>query len=368
LWYISVVHSYRSFNMANKTPTLSSIFRAFSNPQEDIVNLNQFPLDAYLPASPPVAGVASQARLPSGPVPPDPVALTSQAPTPRGINAAWVCIRVIFMLVVNAWIYYHIAIDFAGFTCFSTFSPTTLRPPICDSISSLLHYSSQSTYSYIDGRHMHVRQLSGFVQRDFALRGAGAIVLPELTSTTYRPAEQRLAVGGQITLPTIVLDEQVSIGDCWEFRGSSGHIGITLSEYVNFTSMSIHYVHPSRVSSKMIQKAPRSLTLWALVDPLQLSSKDVRPDETRRPIEFLTSRDLPPAINPSHIFVQVLKAEYVIDGSNPVQVFAPSVSASTWVPYVHSIASAMVVVEINSNWGSNTTCLHHIGLHGVSPF
>lgn len=99
--------------------------------------------------------------------------------------------------------------------------------------------------------------------RNFTHFGDGARVLAELTSLTQGTKDNRWLQGSPIVggleyknPPYVVSDDHMSIGSCWEIEGSSGVLGILLSEPIHISSMGINAIHPDLVSFASGAKTP----------------------------------------------------------------------------------------------------------------
>lgn len=86
---------------------------------------------------------------------------------------------------------------------------------------------------------------------DFALLGAGASILSQYTTDTYRPQEvpplqwdvyNSLGIETGVGRPEEILSHRMDVGRCWAMAGSSGTIGIRLFGDVNISAISIAHV------------------------------------------------------------------------------------------------------------------------------
>lgn len=192
-------------------------------------------------------------------------------------------------------------------------------------------------------------------QRNFALRGGGAAINATITSPTYqlpvRTIQSRFLQwfrgydlqDTHINLPIVVLEDIVEVGECWEFGGGYGTIGIHLSERIRVSSFSLNYVHPSKISNTSMARAPRNVTLWGNIDEA---------GEVASSLESRTFDHRP--------FIPLIHAKYDVSGESLLQNFPLTNGSIGKIPY------RTVMLEINSNWGANTTCLYYIGVHGVN--
>lgn len=200
--------------------------------------------------------------------------------------------------------------------------------------------------------------------RNFAHFGDGARVLPELTSLTHGTKDndwlsREPSTHGLFsrTPPYIVSDEVMRVGDCWEFDGSRGILGILLSEPTSIASIRLDNIHPDLVSSASAAKAPRSLRLWGLVEPNMV----LPPDSTARPaVQFSVksafgSRSL---IKSNDRFVLLLDVDY-----DPRTNLTPQVFSLAHDHWSLDFKFRAVLLEVLENWGGKNTCLYHFTVH-----
>jgi hypothetical protein len=94
------------------------------------------------------------------------------------------------------------------------------------------------------------------LRRNFALLAGGAAIISEYTSPTF-PLPRRSwkttllariraidVVNANIKLPTVVLGSTLSLGECWEFKGNTGHIGIHLTVPVKISDIIVDHINP----------------------------------------------------------------------------------------------------------------------------
>ncbi|KAF8870019.1 hypothetical protein BD779DRAFT_1681501 [Infundibulicybe gibba] len=114
-------------------------------------------------------------------------------------------------------------------------------------------------------------------RRNFALRVSGTDVIPELTSPTHLLPAHTLKTRflqwfrghdffhDHVNLPVVVLKADVSVGQCWEFLGSRGSIGLLLPDGIDIKDFSINHVSPPLISAQSAARSPRTMTLWGLL-------------------------------------------------------------------------------------------------------
>ncbi|KAJ3899522.1 SUN domain-containing protein, partial [Lentinula edodes] len=122
-------------------------------------------------------------------------------------------------------------------------------------------------------------------------------------------------------------------GYCWAFLGPRGHIAFALSEPIVVTDFTIFYANPDELTTKELQQAPKIIQLWALSAP-------------KSPQDVVQQKLL--LANVSFTLQQGTKQTFSVE--------SPTESLTT-----------VVVIEVLDNWGSETTCLYRIAIHGQIP-
>ncbi|EIW83739.1 hypothetical protein CONPUDRAFT_70697 [Coniophora puteana RWD-64-598 SS2] len=212
-------------------------------------------------------------------------------------------------------------------------------------------------------------------RRDYALFGGGARVIKTLTTDTHlKPPESILgSISGwwkgyndawrHIKPTSVILEPDISVGECWSLSGSSGHVGIYLQERIVVTNITIDHAPPDLLSTQQQQSAPRSIKIWALLDPSYVEEMvadagsgslcwHIGELEFCRSTHFLTDTPSKP-YHKNDVFVALTRFTYQKDAPSHVQTFA--VPDELLVP---KFATQIVVVELLTNWGSDTTCLY----------
>jgi hypothetical protein len=150
--------------------------------------------------------------------------------------------------------------------------------------------------------------------------------------------------------PALVLNEKLGVGDCWEFSGSRGHLGLSLSQNTTVSAFSLDYPHPDSALATSIGKAPRTVVFWALF-PSATPSKD-----PSRPIShFLHATSLPPNTHMTDRFFALYNGTF-----NPT--LLPTRQYFPLTPPI-GVMAQIIVVEVLSNWGSSSTCVYYVGIH-----
>ncbi|KAH9928117.1 uncharacterized protein B0H18DRAFT_875173 [Fomitopsis serialis] len=194
--------------------------------------------------------------------------------------------------------------------------------------------------------------------RDFASYAAGARPINELTSLTYDTrgiAEilfaSTFASGERRPSPSTVLKRNLLPGSCWPMVGSSGYIGIRLSDPVRIRNVTIDHL-PSSLDRES-RTAPRSVLVWAIL-PVSASVKTNAATQVKRTFP------IPSAIPTGFEAVPIAELEYDVLKPQHIQTF-PVDDA------VHSLKIEEVVFQVLTNWGSpDSTCLYRVRVHGES--
>ncbi|KAF9039792.1 hypothetical protein BJ165DRAFT_1530816 [Panaeolus papilionaceus] len=240
--------------------------------------------------------------------------------------------------------------------------------------STLLHSLSQrvDTISAQLGTVHSILGLDLDPNPDFSLSGHGARILPQFTTQVANSSSLGIINSDfqdhgaeHVRLPIVVLEDINVIGDCWEFDGHRGTVGIKLSEPATITALTVSHIPFNRLSPTSRRRIPKSLVLWGLLRDhdvaRQLCYQDnsycrLVKDMTRTP-----SAVLPLNLQATDTFVPLINLEFTPSVNKERQSFsAPLPLVALQAVY------DVVLVEILSNWGGNTTCLYHLGVNGLS--
>lgn len=208
-------------------------------------------------------------------------------------------------------------------------------------------------------------------QNNFASREKGAFIISEFTSQTYRLppptilAHVTLALTGYVThypsvmRPSTLLDEHVVDGECWEFSGVDGRVGVQLSEKISVSHISLNYIHTEQLSPYTASKAPQDISIWGLIqDPVVLQVIPAEIPMCKANYFLQKGGRLPWFINSSSHFIRLAKFRYDAF-STPWQQF----SIHSSLAQVSDIQTIIAAFETNK--GASTTCVYTIGVHGV---
>lgn len=187
--------------------------------------------------------------------------------------------------------------------------------------------------------------------RDFALAADGGEVVFGLTSASKRGLKRTDG-------PHQVLNEDMRVGSCWRIPDAVGQVGISIPVTILPTNLTIDHI-PKEIASD-IGQAPREMVLWGVMDG---SANAERYDEhfaALWPVARVHQRSTPP-LTMGQRFIPVAKIKYNIHGTLPFQTFPvhQEVLAS-------GLDFGVFVLEVLNNWGSDSTCLYRVRLHGTA--
>ncbi|KAG1859439.1 hypothetical protein C8R48DRAFT_605602 [Suillus tomentosus] len=214
-------------------------------------------------------------------------------------------------------------------------------------------------------------------QRDFALRGAGAEIIEQLTSSTHQlPAKtvrswfSEALLGwdlsySSINPPTVVIDGDLSIGNCWSFLGSTGSLAMRFSEKIYIANITIYHVASNLIAKMDVQKAPRQIILWGILDSPEHVESAVRHNNAST---FLCRASClavgtqhncrvahPPLFRLANIMYDLHSREHIQYSE---------VDSAIYADHDH-LSFQQILLEIQDNWGADSTCIYGVSIHGV---
>lgn len=189
--------------------------------------------------------------------------------------------------------------------------------------------------------------------RDYALEADGGGIYCALTTRCHLWSNWP---GISNTPSAIIKDEQVH--RCYAMP-PSGQIALILSEPILPSSLTLGHVPAYQNPDPAC--APRSVVLWGLVDG-RANKQRYNALPRTYPLSVLLpdgSRRSSPALSGSYLFMPLAVFDYDVNLPASLQNF----------PVFHELRSTnlsfgVVVLEVLSNWGSQTTCLYQVRIHG----
>jgi hypothetical protein len=180
---------------------------------------------------------------------------------------------------------------------------------------------------------------------DFALRAAGAHVVPALTSPAYTPKGQLLPTGllhrvgldGGVGPAEEALSHDTSIGSCFAFAGSAGALTVRLATPVVPARFTLEHVSKALCVNNCTS-APRKFRVWGRQrSPEQVAAGAAAAEGAR---------------------VLLGEFEYDLHGDSAVQSFEA-------VPLAGDAFTPLVTLDVLSNYGNDDfTCVYRFRVHG----
>ncbi|RPD58126.1 hypothetical protein L226DRAFT_467353 [Lentinus tigrinus ALCF2SS1-7] len=181
--------------------------------------------------------------------------------------------------------------------------------------------------------------------RDFAFAADGARIVPALTSVD--------ASAQKVNAPDVILRDNLAGGRCFSL-GTSGQVGVAIPALIYPSHLTIEHI-PKCVAED-IGKAPRSIRWWGAVDGKH------NQERYKWYLTTVAGRSASPTAPPlthGYTFVHLGDFEYDVHGGEYVQTFA-----MRELVHVSDMYFGVFVVEVLDNWGSSSTCLYRLRIHG----
>ncbi|RPD55936.1 hypothetical protein L227DRAFT_509208 [Lentinus tigrinus ALCF2SS1-6] len=230
------------------------------------------------------------------------------------------------------------ALDTYRLQGFLSFSHTDKSPPSSDDLSALLKESVDRAVQQALQRRVHG-------MRDFAFAADGARIVPALTSVDASPQKANP--------PDVVLRDNLAGGRCFSF-GTHGQVGVTIPELIYPTHLTLEHI-PKCVAED-IGQAPRSIRWWGAVDG---KHNQERYKEYVATTAGQSASPTAPSLTHGYTFIHLGDFEYDVHGGEHVQTFA-----MRDLVHVSDMYFGVFVVEVLDNWGSSSTCLYRLRIHG----
>jgi hypothetical protein len=178
--------------------------------------------------------------------------------------------------------------------------------------------------------------------RDFASLNAGGMVSPRLTTSPI-----------DLVPPSAVLNDTSEA--CWSFHGNSGTFGVAF-DTPNVMPSHVVIDHWPSNSTISLSRAPRQLMVWGLVD----GEANMKAFSQSQHVLSSTLTNMPPfPISKEGVFLLLAEINFDVTAQSLRQVFPLSNSALSW-----GIDFGVIVFDIRSNWGADTTSLCTVHVYG----
>ena len=186
-------------------------------------------------------------------------------------------------------------------------------------------------------------------RRDYAFAADGARIAPDLTAGTLHLSSKALSPHPA----AVILRDNLHGGRCWSIPGKEGQVGIVAAERLHPTHITIDHV-PRDVADD-VGCAPRRMRAWAYVEGSQ-SEEKARQFQDSAPHP---AGDGPRVKGPYNTFIHMIDFEFNIHAQHHIQTFAIDQRSREL-----DLSYGVFVVEVLDNWGSETTCIYRIRIHG----
>ncbi|KAI0364520.1 hypothetical protein BV20DRAFT_1039373 [Pilatotrama ljubarskyi] len=192
-------------------------------------------------------------------------------------------------------------------------------------------------------------------RRDFALHADGGRVMEDLTFPLPIHTSKQPPVS-PLQNPERALQDDIHIGNCWHIPSRTGQLGIILPVHVYPTHVTIDHI-PIEIAAD-IGRAPRNMLLWGVVDGELNRARYLNFTSFEQLVPSAMGRRAPPVMG-NNTYILLSSLEYDIYASSHIQTFQidPRLIYSR-------MYFGIVVLEIVDNWGSTTTCLYRVRIHG----
>ncbi|XP_012521215.1 PREDICTED: SUN domain-containing protein 5 [Propithecus coquereli] len=164
---------------------------------------------------------------------------------------------------------------------------------------------------------------------DFALKSIGASIDFEHTSATYNHDKARsywnwIRLWNYAQPPDVILEPNMTPGNCWAFEGDRGQVTIRLAQKVYLSNLTLQHIPKTISLSGSLDTAPKDFVIYGM----ESSPKE-----------------------------EVFLGAFQFQPENTIQMF----------PLQNQPARAFsaVKVKVSSNWGNpRFTCLYRVRVHG----
>ncbi|TFK89648.1 hypothetical protein K466DRAFT_486353 [Polyporus arcularius HHB13444] len=193
-------------------------------------------------------------------------------------------------------------------------------------------------------------------RRDFALLADGARVVRALTGAVSAGRFYE-AQTHSVPPPNVTLVDDLHVGNCWSMAAPTGQLGIRLSERIYPTHVTVDHI-PVEIAAD-IGRAPRMMVLWGAIDGSVNIARLGNFTQTHNDAITRTHGRSRPHETAGCTFIPIASFEYDVRSHSHIQTF-PVLSHVVDLEMYFGV----VVLEVVSNWGSETTCLYRARVHG----
>ena len=215
---------------------------------------------------------------------------------------------------------------------------------------------------------------------DFASYFAGARVVPQLTTQTYKIPSKSYwgnwgllgSTAGEGRPPVTALHPDIHVGNCWPFKGAEGQLGVMLARSIVITEFTID--HAAKEVAFDVRSAPKKMEVWGLVDGAdniqKVADYHKRREQRYRDLVNAANREgrAPPApedpypstLPPDAHYLRLAQFTYNVNSNSHIQTFTVPQEIQDL-----GVDIGVVVLKVKANWGEpNWTCLYRFRVHG----
>lgn len=215
---------------------------------------------------------------------------------------------------------------------------------------------------------------------DFASYFAGARIVPQLTTQTYRlPTKSSWGnwglfspTAGEGRPPVTALHPDIHVGNCWPFKGSEGQIGVMLARSIVISEFTID--HAAKEVAFDVRSAPKKMEVWGLVDGAdnihKVAEYHKRREQRYRDQVNAANREgrapprpedpYPSTLPPDAHYIRLAQFTYNVNAVSHIQTFSVPQEIQDL-----GVDIGVVVLQVKGNWGqADWTCLYRFRVHG----
>uniref|UniRef100_H0VF96 Sad1 and UNC84 domain containing 5 n=1 Tax=Cavia porcellus TaxID=10141 RepID=H0VF96_CAVPO len=200
-------------------------------------------------------------------------------------------------------------------------------------IAKLKEMEAMSDEEKLTQKIMKMIQGDYIEKPDFALKSIGATIDFEHTSATYNHDKARsywnwIRLWNYAQPPDVILEPNMTPGNCWAFEGDRGQVTIRLAQKVYLSNITLQHIPKTISLSGSLDTAPKDFVVYGM---------ESSPGE------------------------EVFLGAFQFQPENIIQMFP--------LQNPQQRAFGAVKVKISSNWGNpRFTCLYRVRVHGsVAP-
>ncbi|OSC96424.1 Sad1/UNC-like protein [Trametes coccinea BRFM310] len=156
--------------------------------------------------------------------------------------------------------------------------------------------------------------------------------------------------------PEFALQDDMRVGNCWKTDTRNAQLAVVLPQLVYPTHITVDHI-PTEIAAN-VGEAPKNMLVWGVIDGKLNRARYLNLLSSDEPIPSADGRFAPPHAG-GYSYVLLSTFQYDLAAPSHVQTFPvdPRIVKSR-------MYFGIVVFEIVDNWGSPTTCLYRVRVHG----